>query len=337
MIEAYSAGASSQTKWPASMILRRLLGNRSSRNSAFATGTTRSCLPLMIVTGVVDLRQELGQHGQLLGVGADVAHRLDVAVAVVAGEVVGTNVVGYPARDRVDRRVDERAAGPSRGTCRGRGRAPTTGAAHRAGAEPRLRLRRRSGSAIRSGCAAAANSAAAVPTSGATMCGLPRSASTMSRARNSPIARGDRRSVATLGRAEPREVDCEQAGMLGKRRPHRRERVDALRPRTRQQHHRLLRATAVGVPDPQSVDRPELRLDRCGSAKQLMTCVLSGHGCEAVAGLFRASTALTLLRNAFTSRLLPTLPSTRPRNRPFAFFPRARPRSRSRWCRRRCA
>lgn len=46
----------------------------------------------------------------------------------------------------------------------------------------------------RSGCAATANSAAAVPTSGATMCAVPRSASAMSRARNSPIARGDRRS-----------------------------------------------------------------------------------------------------------------------------------------------
>ena len=53
MIDAYSAGASSHTKWPASMIARRLLGSRSSRNSAFATGTTRSWRPLMIVTGVV--------------------------------------------------------------------------------------------------------------------------------------------------------------------------------------------------------------------------------------------------------------------------------------------
>ena len=46
----------------------------------------------------------------------------------------------------------------------------------------------------RSGYAAAANRAAAVPTSGATRCALPRSASAMSRARNSPIARGDSRS-----------------------------------------------------------------------------------------------------------------------------------------------
>src|SRR5262249_24824905 len=51
-IEAYSAGASSQTKWPASMIARRLLSSRSWRNSALATGTTRSVRPLMIVTCV---------------------------------------------------------------------------------------------------------------------------------------------------------------------------------------------------------------------------------------------------------------------------------------------
>jgi hypothetical protein len=40
--EAYSAGASSQTKWPASMITRRLVGRRSSRNSALASGRSRS-------------------------------------------------------------------------------------------------------------------------------------------------------------------------------------------------------------------------------------------------------------------------------------------------------
>jgi hypothetical protein len=43
--------------------------------------------------------------------------------------------------------------------------------------------------------------------------------------------------------------------------------------------------------------------------------------CDVVAGLFRASIALTLLLNAFTSRLLPTLPTTIPRNRPLRFFP----------------
>ena len=56
-----------------------------------------------------DLRQQLGERGQLLGIPADVAHRLDEAVAVVAGEVVRADVVGDAARDRVHRRVDDRA------------------------------------------------------------------------------------------------------------------------------------------------------------------------------------------------------------------------------------
>jgi hypothetical protein len=54
MIEAYSVGASSQTKWPASTIARRLLGSLSSRNSALTSGTTGSLRPLIIVTGVVN-------------------------------------------------------------------------------------------------------------------------------------------------------------------------------------------------------------------------------------------------------------------------------------------
>ena len=41
-VEAYFAGSSSQTKWSASMITRRLAGSRWSRNSALASGTTRS-------------------------------------------------------------------------------------------------------------------------------------------------------------------------------------------------------------------------------------------------------------------------------------------------------
>jgi hypothetical protein len=57
--------------------------------------------------------------------------------------------------------------------------------------------------AIRSGCAAAANNAAAVPTSGATMCGVPRSASAMSWAMNSPVARGDNRSCRRSDAPKP--------------------------------------------------------------------------------------------------------------------------------------
>jgi hypothetical protein len=56
-----------------------------------------------------DPRQQVGQHGKLLGVPADVAHRLDEAVAVVAVEVVRADVVGHPAGDRVHRHTDDRA------------------------------------------------------------------------------------------------------------------------------------------------------------------------------------------------------------------------------------
>ena len=144
MIDAYSAGASSQTKWPASMILRRLFGSRSSRNSALATGTTRSWRPLMIVTGVVIVGSSAASSGSSSGYLAGVAHRLDEAVALVAGEIVGADVVGDAACDRAHRRLDDDVRVDRGGTCRGRGRVPTTGAARRAQAERRLLRCRRS-------------------------------------------------------------------------------------------------------------------------------------------------------------------------------------------------
>ena len=126
-------------------------------------------------------------------------------------------------------------AGPSGGTCRGRGRAPTTGAAHRARAAPPLRRCRRSRPRTARGCAAAANSAAEVPTSGATMCGVPE-IGLGDELGQEPAHRARRQEiVSALGGAEPGQVDGEQAGVLGERRPHRRERVQALRPRARQQ------------------------------------------------------------------------------------------------------
>jgi hypothetical protein len=80
--------------------------------------------------------------------------------------------------------------------------------------------------------------------------------------RQEPAHRSRRQQVLpAFGRAETRQVNREQAGVLGKRGPHRCERVQALRPGAGQQHHRLMRATALGIPDPQSVDRLELRLD----------------------------------------------------------------------------
>ena len=66
--------------------------------------------------------------------------------------------------------------------------------------------------------------------------------------------------LAAFGCAEPRQVDCEEAGVVGKRGPDRRERVHALWPGAREQDRAFLRAAAVGVPDPNSVDGTEVHL-----------------------------------------------------------------------------
>jgi hypothetical protein len=69
--------------------------------------------------------------------------------------------------------------------------------------------------------------------------------------------------ISALGRAEPRQVDREQAGVLGERGPDRRERIHALGPGTGEQHRPLMRAAAVGIPDPDAVNGSEFGLDRC--------------------------------------------------------------------------
>ena len=218
------------------MIARRLLGSRSSRNSALASGTTRSWRPLMIVTGVVICGSSSASSGSSSGYAADVAHRLDVAVARRSrrgsprGCRRGSRPRSCPGTCRRSR------AGPCGGTCRGRGRAPATrsGSPSSSGTaappEPTITL------AIRSGCAAAANRAAEVPTSGATMCGVPE-IGLGDEPGQEPAHRPRRQEIVpALGRAEPRQVDGEQAGVLGERGPHPRERVQALRPGARQQH-----------------------------------------------------------------------------------------------------
>jgi hypothetical protein len=83
------------------------VGSRSSRNSALASGTTRSWRPSMIVTGAAICGQQIGKR--ILRVPADIAHRLHEAVAVGAGEVIRVNVVRYSARDRLHCGVDDRA------------------------------------------------------------------------------------------------------------------------------------------------------------------------------------------------------------------------------------
>lgn len=83
MIEAYSVGASSQTKWPASTIARRLLGSLVEKLSVDERDDW--------IVAAVDyrdrsrnLRQQLSKHRQLLGIPADVLHRLGEAVSVIS-------------------------------------------------------------------------------------------------------------------------------------------------------------------------------------------------------------------------------------------------------------
>src|SRR5262249_39294666 len=66
--------------------------------------------------------------------------------------------------------------------------------------------------------------------------------------------------LPALGCAETRQVNGEQAGVLGKRGPHPRGRVDAFRPRTCKGDRWRLRGCAVGVPEPAPVDSPEADL-----------------------------------------------------------------------------
>ena len=108
MIAAYSAGFSSQAKWPA-WSRRRLLGQ--SLVQELRVGHRHDAIVVAVDDRdrCRDLRQQLGERGKLLGVPAYVTHRLDVAVTLVAGEVVLTDVVGNAANNRVQRGVDGRA------------------------------------------------------------------------------------------------------------------------------------------------------------------------------------------------------------------------------------
>src|SRR6266403_5772298 len=66
--------------------------------------------------------------------------------------------------------------------------------------------------------------------------------------------------IATLGVAEPGQVDGHQMGVLGEARPGRLEGEQALRPRTEQQGV-IVSILALGGADGQPVDGPELRPD----------------------------------------------------------------------------
>ena len=171
------------------------MGSRSSRNSALATGTTRSWRPLMIVTGVVICGSSSASCGQLLG--------------VACGRSASTRRSGRRRSRRGSPRGCRRGCRPR--SCPGDVLTITRGSIWRYLSRSGSSTHERSGSPSSSGTAAPP-----VPTITLAMplrmrrrreqggrasrrrarrcAAVPRSASAMSRARNPPIARGDRRS-----------------------------------------------------------------------------------------------------------------------------------------------
>jgi hypothetical protein len=107
MMEAYCVGVSSQAKCPASMITRRAGGQPLVEKLRVGERDYAVVAAVDDRDRRRDLGQQPGQHGQFLGVSAGIAHRLGKAVAVVAGQVVRADVVGYPACDGVQRRADD--------------------------------------------------------------------------------------------------------------------------------------------------------------------------------------------------------------------------------------
>jgi hypothetical protein len=73
---------------------------------------------------------------------------------------------------------------------------------------------------------------------------------------------GGQQRVPALGMTEPGQVDRHQMGMLGEPRPHLLEREQAFRPRAEQQSV-IVVILALGEPDCQPVDDPELQQERC--------------------------------------------------------------------------
>jgi hypothetical protein len=79
---------------------------------------------------------------------------------------------------------------------------------------------------------------------------------------NDELAHRPRRQqpIAALRMTEPGQVYRHQVRVLGEPRPHRLERQQALRPRTQQQGV-IVTVPALGKPDRQPVNDPELHLD----------------------------------------------------------------------------
>ena len=141
-----------------------------------------------------DLRQQLGELGQLLGIacGRSASTRRSGRRRSSPGSPRGSRRASRPRSCPPPRRRSR--AGPSGGTCRGRGRAPTPRAGHRAGAGPQLRRCPRSGSRSAPDAPRPRTGRPRSRRRARRCAAVPSSTSAISWARKSPIARGDRRS-----------------------------------------------------------------------------------------------------------------------------------------------
>ena len=245
---AYSAGASSQVKWPASRTSSLLCGSRSCRNLALTGGDRRIAGAGDDLHRSVYLRQQPGQDRQLSRVGAQVAERLGEPVSLVGGQVVVPDGLGqrvpadaaqrgvhqlprvgaaepvqvgglddvldHPAeleRDRGGAAADDQAPQPARMPRRGEQRGRGAGAG---GDDMRVLEPERVGGGD--------DELAHRP-------------------------RGQQR-VAALGMPEPRQVHGHQVGMLREPPPDRLEGQQALRPRAEQEG-------MIGVPSSLAANR----------------------------------------------------------------------------------
>ena len=208
------------------------------------------------------LRQQVAQDGELRRVAADVAHRLDEAVALVGGEVV----LADPVRKRVPLDAAQR---PSDDLARVSGAVALEIGSFDPLLQPASQLQRdRRPSAAHDEAAQTPGTqrrgeeqrrGADVGTDGVRVLEPERVGRTDHELAHRP---GGEQRVATFGVAEPRQIDRHQVRVFGESRPDRLEGEQALRPGTQQQGV-VAPGLALGEAHGQPVDRPESRLDGC--------------------------------------------------------------------------
>ena len=249
-------------------MVRRQLGRFATRNSALASGTTRSRRPATTCTGRLDRGEEPGELRELVGVGCarSASTRRTGRRRRSRGSPRGSRTTSRSPRSCRARRRRWRA-GRSTDTGRGRARRPTPRAAPSAGwGRPPRRCRapgsrrppagRRRRTARRASRCPARRGAAG-----------PASLCSMNSHQELAHGAGGQEVVAALGPTEAREVDGDHAAALREGGPDRREREHALGPRTRHQDRLRRRPAALGAADPRPPDGAEPDLRRHGPGR----------------------------------------------------------------------